>query len=212
MIGIASSTETPSAYVCNSQISEMHSIYSSDIAFVGIVSMNMSNPKSLFIDFASYMPLLENESSSKAIKMNDMLNGQRRILYDMLSNSTLDDDSQPYDYFEELRNTNEDAQCFNQIMKIFLGAYKKKDESMIIKTLRFMQNFSYDEIGQVGVSAARMSLLDSKNLDIQSAALSLILCWKSSEFRDVIADYHAPKDPFISIKMQKISAWYTSEK
>lgn len=212
MIGITSSTETRSAYVCTSPVGGMQDLFSSDLTSFGLGSVNVSASKSIFVDFASYMPLVESESSSRAIKINDMLIEQRRILYDMLANSPLDDDSQPQDFFEEMRNTNDDSQCFNQIMKIFLGAYKKRDDSMIIRTLRFMQHFKYDEIGQVGVSAARMSLLDSKNLDIQSAALSLVLCWKSSEFRDVIADYHVPKDPFIKIKMQKVSEWYTLEK
>ncbi len=212
MIGITSSTETLSAYVCTSPVGGMQDLFSSDLTSFGLGSVNVSASKSIFVDFASYMPLVESESSSRAIKINDMLIEQRRILYDMLANSPLDDDSQPQDFFEEMRNTNDDSQCFNQIMKIFLGAYKKRDDSMIIRTLRFMQHFKYDEIGQVGVSAARMSLLDSKNLDIQSAALSLVLCWKSSEFRDVIADYHVPKDPFIKIKMQKVSEWYTLEK
>ena len=116
----------------------------------------------------------------------------------------------PLAFFEEMRSSNDDFLCFGQITKIFLGAYKKKDDSMIVKTLRFMQNFNYDEIGQVGISAARMALLDSKSLDVQSAALSLVLCWKAEEFKNILSAYHAPKDPFINIKMRKISAWCTS--
>lgn len=141
-----------------------------------------------------------------------MLSDQRRRLYDILAFSRYDEDEEALSYFEGMRESNDDVQCFGQIMKIFLDAYKKKDDLMVVKTLRFMQNFSYDEIGQVGVSATRMALLDSKSLDVQSAALSLILRWKVDSFRTVIEEYKVPNDPFIKIKMRKITAWCTSEK
>ena len=212
MIGVACSTTTPSAYVCNIPVGEVQSQFSSAVASVGSGSTSASDSKCLYIDMSSYMPLLNQLSSSNAIRVNDMLASQRRHLYDMLSLSPLDDDSQALAFFEEMRSAYDDVQCFGQITKIFLGAYKKKDESMVVRTLRFMQNFNYDEIGQAGASAARMALLDSKNLDVQSAALSLVLRWKTKEFKSVLAEYNAPNDPFISLKMKKIIAWYTSEK
>ncbi len=210
MLGIASSTTTPSAYVCNLPVGEVQSQFSSAVASSGAGSSNTSDMNCLFVDFSSYMPLSNSLSSSTVIKFNDMLVLQRRVLYDMLSHSPIDDDSNSLEFFEEMRSEHDDYQCFGQLTKIFLGAYKKKDESMIVKILRFMQNFSYDEIGQVGISAVRMALLDSKSLDVQSAALSLVLCWKAEEFRIILSAYHAPKDPFINLKMKKISAWYTS--
>lgn len=212
MIGVACSTATPSVYVCNIPVGEVQSQFSSAVASAGAGSNNTSDSKCLYLDISSYVPLLNQLSSSNAIRVNDMLVSQRRHLYDILSLSPLDDDSQALAFFEEMRSVYDDVQCFGQITKIFLGAYKKKDESMIVRTLRFMQNFNYDEIGPAGASAARMALLDSKNLDVQSAALSLVLRWKTKEFKSVIAEYHAPKDPFISLKMKKIIAWYTSEK
>ena len=212
MIGVTCSTDTPSAYVCNIPVGEVQSQFSSSVASAGAGSTSATDSKCLYIDISSYMPLLNHLSSSNAIRVNDMLVSQRRHLYDILSLSPLDDDSQALSFFEEMRSAYDDAQCFGQITKIFLGAYKKKDESMIVRTLRFMQNFNYDEIGQAGASAARMALLDSKNLDVQSAALSLVLRWKTKEFKSVLAEYHAPKDPFICLKMKKIIAWYTSEK
>ena len=210
MIGIASSAATPSAYVCNMPVGEVQSQFSSAVASTGAGSSSTSDVKCLLIAFSSYMPLSNRLSSSTILKLKDLLVKQRRVLYDMLSQSPLDDDSQPLAFFEEMRSSNDDFLCFGQITKIFLGAYKKKDDSMIVKTLRFMQNFNYDEIGQVGISAARMALLDSKSLDVQSAALSLVLCWKAEEFKNILSAYHAPKDPFINIKMRKISAWCTS--
>lgn len=212
MIGVASANATPSAYVCNLPVGEAQSQFSSAVASAGAGSSSAPDTRCLFLDFSSYDPMFGYQSSSKVIRINDLLVNQRRVLYDMLSHSPLDDDSQPLAFFEEMRNGNDDFLCFGQITKIFLGAYKKKDESMIVRTLRFMQNFSYDEIGQVGVSAARMALLDSKSLDVQSAALSLVLRWKSEEFISILSAYHAPKDPFINLKMKKISAWYTSVK
>lgn len=211
MIGIASSTATPSAYVCNLPVGEVQSEFSSAVASAGAGSSSTSDVKCL-IDFSSYMPLSNSLSSSSNIKLNDLLVKQRRVLYEMLSQSPFDDDSLPLAFFEEMRSSNDDCLCFGQITKIFLGAYKKKDDSMIVRTLRFMQNFDYDEIGQVGISAVRMALLDSKSLDIQSVALSLVLCWKAEEFRSILSAYHTPKDPFINIKMRKILAWYTSVK
>jgi len=212
MIGFASSTATPSAYVYNLPAGEVQSQFSTAVASSGAGSSSGSDSKCYYLDYIFYAPLVNTPSSSNAIKMNDMLINQRRLLYDLLSHSPLDDDSQPLAFFEEMRSGNDDYQCFGQITKIFLGAYKKKDVSMVVRTLRFMQNFSFDEIGQVGISTARMALLDSNSLDVQSAALSLVLRWKAEEFRSVIAAYHAPKDPFINIKMKKISAWYTSGK
>ena len=212
MIGITNSTATPSAYVYNLPVGEVQSQFCSAVASAGAGSTSGSDSKCLFIDISSFMQLFNQLSSSNAIKLNDLLSNQRRHLYDMLLCSPLDDESLPLAYFEEMRRDNDDTQCFGQITKIFLGAYKKKDNSMIVRTLRFMQNFSYEEIGQAGVSAVRMALLDSKNLDVQSAALSLVLRWKTNEFRSTLAAYHAPKDPFISLKMKKIIAWYTSER
>ena len=213
MIGMASSTSAPLTYICNWLIGGIQSQLSSVVTVARGRSSNTTSSEYLFFDSLSYMTSFDHQSSSNnSIRINDLLVSQRRRLYDMLACSTLDDDSQPLAYFEEMRNANDDYQCFGQIMKIFLGAYKKKDDLMIVKILRFMQNFSYSEIREVGISAVYISLRDNKSLDIQSAALSLILRWKSEEFRSVLASYHVPKDPFIKVKIKKLSAWYTSEK
>lgn len=212
MSGVVSTNATPSAYVCKLPENEVQNQLSTAAAFAGAGSSSASDSNCFYLDFYSYTPMFDYQSSSNVIWINDLLISQRRLLYDLLSHSSFDDDSQALEFFEEMRSTYNDSQCFGQIMRIFLGAYKKKDDSMIVRTLRFMLNFSYNEIGQVGISAARMSLLDSRSLDVQSAALSLVLRWKSDEFRGILSDYHAPKDPFINIKMKKISAWYTSAK
>lgn len=212
MIALSTSSSAPMAYVCNIPVGEVQKQMGSSVASAGAGSDNASDSRTCYINFYNALAFNSYELSSERIKMNDMLVNQRRALYSMIESSSLEDDSIPLSFFEDMRNTYDDIQCFGQIMKIFMGAYRKHDDSMIVKTLRFMQNFTYNEIGEVGLSATRMSLLDSKSINVQSSALSLILLWKASEFKSIVSAYKSPKDAFINIKMKKITSWYTSER
>lgn len=212
MIKNDSSSTPQSAYVFPWSMGGAHSNLSSSFFVSQIPSINASESDCFCVGINSYEPLIEQESNSNLLKVSDLLSVRKKQLYTIMAQSSIDDDSNALSYFEEMREENDDSQCFGQILDIFLGAYKEKDDPMVVKTLRFMQNFRYDEIKQVAISASRLALIDSKSLDIQSAALSLALCWKSKEFRSILDEYKAPKDPFINIKMKKIKAWCTSEK
>ena len=76
---------------------------------------------------------------------------------------------------------------------------------MVIKVLRFMQNFNYQEVGRVGLSATNIALLYNENVDIQSAAISLVLRWKAKDFKPILDKYHAPNDIFIQEKLKRIA-------
>lgn len=199
----------PAAYIYRLNGGVSQSSLSSGIQLLGIVSDTESHPNTYYVSFLDFDIVSTRQTSSESLQLRDQFYSQRRKLYSLLSEAPYEDDTIPLSFFEEFRLSTEESLAFGQIMKVFLGAYKNDDIPVIIKVLRFMQNFSYQEIGQVGLSAAQLALLDSDNVDIQSSAISLVLLWKSKDFIDIMKKYKAPNDVFIKTKLKKLPSWYT---
>ena len=192
------SASVPAAYVYNVASwgnSTLHSSTSVDSSTAS--DENTSRLTTYFVDFSEFYPLIDQASSSVTMRLEDSLFAKRSKLYSLLSDLQNEDDSSVLSFFEDIRSETEESQSFDQIMRIFLGAYKKHDVALVVKTLRFMRNFTYQEIGQ---------------FDIQSAAISLVVQWKSNDFKAVMDSYQVPNDVFIRAKIRKLPEWYISER
>ena len=204
MIVFGNSNSTPVACIYSIQSQDFNSAISSSSLSSGSSSLG-GESEICIMDSPLFGAMMGNNTSTEYFKIIDDLSAQRRALYSLLEESSLDDDSVPLSFFEEMRTNTGEFQAFGQIMKVFLGAYKKKDSSMVIKVLRFMQNFNYQEVGRVGLSATNIALLYNDNVDIQSAAISLVLRWKAKDFKPILDKYHAPNDIFIQEKLKRIA-------
>lgn len=204
MIVFGTSNTAPAACIYSLQSQDFNSSISSSSLSSGSSSLG-GESEICIMDSPLFSSMMGNNTSTEYFRIIDDLSAQRRTLYSLLEESSLDDDSVPLSFFEEMRTNTGEFQAFGQIMKVFLGAYKKKDSSMVIKVLRFMQNFNYQEVGRVGLSATNIALLYNDNVDIQSAAISLILRWKAKDFKPILDKYHAPDDIFIQEKLKRIA-------
>ena len=204
MIVFGNSNSTPVTCIYSIQSQDFNSAISSSSLSSGSSSLG-GESEICIMDSPLFGAMMGNNTSTEYFKIIDDLSAQRRALYSLLEESSLDDDSVPLSFFEEMRTNTGEFQAFGQIMKVFLGAYKKKDSSMVIKVLRFMQNFNYQEVGRVGLSATNIALLYNDNVDIQSAAISLVLRWKAKDFKPILDKYHAPNDIFIQEKLKRIA-------
>ena len=204
MIVFGNSNSTPAACVYSIQSQDFNSAISSSSLSSGSSSLG-GESEICIMDSPLFGAMMGNSTSTEYFKIIDDLSAQRRALYSLLEESSLDDDSVPLSFFEEMRTNTGEFQAFGQIMKVFLGAFKKKDSSMVIKVLRFLQNFNYQEVGRVGLSATNIALLYNENVDIQSAAISLVLRWKAKDFKPILDKYHAPNDIFIQEKLKRIA-------
>lgn len=204
MIVFGNSNSTPVSCIYSIQSQDFNSAISSSSLSSGSSSLG-GESEICIMDSPLFGAMMGNNTSTEYFKIIDDLSAQRRTLYSLLEESSLDDDSVPLSFFEEMRTNTGEFQAFGQIMKVFLGAYKKKDSSMVIKVLRFMQNFNYQEVGRVGLSATNIALLYNENVDIQSAAISLVLRWKAKDFKPILDKYHAPNDIFIQEKLKRIA-------
>lgn len=145
-------------------------------------------------------------SSSERIVV-DNLRKERRILYSLLEDYSLqNDETRPIEYFDALLEKNEKAICFEQVKIIFQTAYSKGLIKMANNILLFLSNYDSDDVGELGVAIVSMALQNKDSFEMQYHSLSLINKWKSKGFERVLKKYQVPNDVFLKMKYKKTLA------
>lgn len=156
-----------------------------------------------FIYLSDLLSNIITSSSSERIVV-DNLRKERRILFSLLEEYSIQDDEiRPIDFFDELLEKNEKAICFEQIRIIFQTAYSKGLTKMANNVLLFLSNYDHNDVGEIGVAIVSMALQNKDNYEMQNLSLSLINKWKSKGFKRVISHYQVPNDIFLKLKFKK---------
>lgn len=105
-------------------------------------------------------------------------------------------------YFSELY-TKAPVDVLSWLLKLFLRLVKSEEYDSIVKILKVLLDYSYEEVTTTGEYIASVALL-MESLEIQSEALSLFGAWCNRDAYELLKQYRAPSDVFLKVKYKKV--------